>query len=172
MHGIRNQPQPPGPARGGFVAGGLRGFTLVELIVVIALVAIVATVGVSRFASPAPFGARAASDQLASALRAAHRLAVAQRRVVHVVVEADPARVSICRDAACTQPIAPADGSAQWFAAGSGIVLSSAASFSIDGMGRPSFASALEITPGDGAATTGPTVRVEPETGLVRLLTP
>lgn len=135
----------------------------------ISILAIVATIGMTRFASPAPFSAQAAADQLASTLRAAQRIAVAQRGVVHVVVQADPATVSLCRDAACTQPIAPADGSAAWFEPGSAIVLSGSASFSIDGMGRPSFATALDLTPSDSGAT-GPMVRVEPETGLVRLL--
>lgn len=147
----------------------MRGFTLVELVVVISILAIVATIGMTRFASPAPFGAQAAADQLASVLRAAQRLAVAQRRVVHVLVQADPASVSLCRDAACTQPIAPGDGSPAWFTPSGSVALSADANFSIDGMGRPSLATALDLTPSDSGAV-GPTVRVEPETGLVRLL--
>jgi prepilin-type N-terminal cleavage/methylation domain-containing protein len=150
-----------------------RGFTLVELIVVIAVVAIVATIGMTRFASPAPFAARAASDQLASVLRAAHRIAVAQRAVVHVLVDAHPARVRLCRDVACTQPIAPADGSSQWFTAPEGTRLSASAQYSVDGFGRPSLGSALELRPtDDGGSVQGPIVRIEPETGLVHLPAP
>jgi MSHA pilin protein MshC len=167
--------RPPGFPRDGlvpFCGPHPRGFTLVELIVVIAILAIISTIGMSRFASTAPFTARAAADELGSTLRAAQRIAVAQRRVVHVLVQADPVLVQLCRDAACTEPIAPTDGSSSWFNPGAGIVLSASASFSFDGMGRPSFGSALELIPSDGGSTLGPTVRVEPDTGLVRLVRP
>jgi prepilin-type N-terminal cleavage/methylation domain-containing protein len=170
-------PRPPGFARGGRRhssavrrCGAPAGFTLVELVVVIAVLAIVATVGMSRFASPAPFAARAASDQLASALRAAHRVAVAQRSTVHVVIAASPATVRLCRDAACAQPIAPADGSSAWYTAPGDTRLSASATFTIDGFGRPSIGVPLDLRPLDASGTVqGPLVRVEPETGLVHL---
>lgn len=161
---------PDGPPKGRCDAAG---FTLVELVVVIAVLAIVATVGMTRFASPAPFAARAASDQLASALRAAHRVAVAQRSTVHVVIAASPAAVQLCRDAGCALPIAPADGSTAWYAPPGDTRLSASASFSVDGFGRPSLAAPLELRPLDTSGTVqGPIVRIEPETGLVRLLSP
>jgi prepilin-type N-terminal cleavage/methylation domain-containing protein len=147
-----------------------RGFTLVELVVVIAVLAIVAAIGMTRFASQAPFAARAASDQLASVLRSAHRIAVAQRATVHVLVDAHPARVRLCRDLACTQPITPADGSAQWYTAPDGTRLNASAQYAIDGFGRPSISTALDLRPTDDSGSVqGPIVRIEPETGLVHL---
>lgn len=139
----------------------------------ITIVAVIATVGASRFATASPFAGRAAADQLASALRSAQRLAVAQRQVLYVQVQANPPALQVCRDVACVQTVPPADGSGAWLATRGGMRFDVGASFSFDGMGRPSLAAAQDFTPRDESGkTSGATVRVEAETGLVRLLTP
>jgi MSHA pilin protein MshC len=149
------------------------GFTLVELVMVITIVAVIATVGMSRFASSSPFAGRALADQLAAALRSAQRLAVAQRQMLYVQVIAHPAAVLICRDAGCAQAIEPDDGGTSWIAAPSGTRLDAGASFSIDGMGRPSLAAAQDFQPQDASGQpNGPIVRVEAETGFARVVTP
>jgi len=161
------------PPSGGLGACPARGFTLVELVMVITIVAVIASVGMSRFASPSPFAGRALADQLASSLRAAQRLAVAQRQVLYVQVVANPAAVLICRDLACAQAVTPVDGSAAWLTAAAGARLDTGAAYSIDGMGRPSLAAAQTFTPLDEAGQpSGPVVRVEAETGFARVLTP
>jgi MSHA pilin protein MshC len=146
------------------------GFTLVELVTVVAIVGIVATVGAVRFASPSPFAGRAASDALAASLRHAQRMAVAQRTPLHVVVGDVPASLAICRDAACTLPVASPDDE-PWFRPRGVAGLSAAGTFSFDGMGRPSVTTAWSTRPvGDDGRPIGPSVQVEAETGLVRVL--
>lgn len=140
---------------------------------VITILAVVAAVGMGRFAAPSPFAGRALADQLASTLRSAQRLAVAQRQVLYVQVTASPAAVQICRDAGCTQALAPADGSAAWLSAAGGARLDVGASYSVDGMGRPSLTAAQTFTPLDESGQpSGPQVRVEPETGFARVVLP
>jgi hypothetical protein len=81
--------------------------------------------------------------------------------------------VLICRDAGCAQAVAPPDGSAAWLAAAGGARLDAGASYSIDGMGRPSLVAAQSFTPQDEAGqTSGPVVRVEAETGFARVVLP
>lgn len=148
------------------------GFTLVELVVVISILAIVATVGIGRFASTSPFAGRAAADQLAAALRGAQRLAVAQRSTLYVQVQGAPAAVHVCLDIACAQPLAPSDGGA-WIAVQGGTRFDASANYSIDALGRPSLVAAQSFTPIDEAGVaSGPPVRVEAESGLVRVMTP
>jgi prepilin-type N-terminal cleavage/methylation domain-containing protein len=156
-----------------------QGFTLVELVVVISIVAVLATVGSSRFASPSPFAGRATAEQLASALRTAHRLAVAGRKTLTVQLSTSPSQVRVCLDAACAQPLlqalSPELTSGGWLALDprNGTLLSSALSYQVDGMGRPSLASTQNIQPlnPDGQVN-GPTVRIEVDTGLVRVIAP
>ncbi len=156
-----------------------RGFTLVELVVVISIVAVLATVGSSRFASPSPFAGRATAEQLASALRTAHRLAVASRRPLTVQVVDNPAKLRVCLDPACTQPLpqalSPEPGTGGWLALDprNGTLLSAATTYEVDGKGKPSLANALDLRPLDPEGNTnGPTVRIEAETGLVRVIAP
>jgi hypothetical protein len=90
-----------------------------------------------------------------------------------VQVIANPAAVLICRDAGCAQAVAPADGSEAWLAAPGGTRLDTGASYSIDGMGRPSLATAQDFRPQDDAGQpSGPVVRVEAETGFARVVIP
>ena len=68
-----------------------RGFTLVELVVVMVLMAIITAVGMSRFASREPFAVQAVADQLMSGLRLAQATAIAQRRTIYLQLGATPA---------------------------------------------------------------------------------
>jgi hypothetical protein len=88
---------------------------------------------------------------------------------VYVNIDAAARRVYVCLDAAspCAQPLAaPIGGSLDVTAPATISFASGAAQFSFDGLGRPSFASALTLTAANGARQFS--VTVEPETGYVR----
>ncbi len=80
----------------------MRGFTLVEMIVVMVLVGIVAAIGMARFFDNKGFDAVAYADRVAGMLRYAQKLAIAQNRAVYVDVNGS--RVALCFDANCSAP--------------------------------------------------------------------
>lgn len=62
-----------------------KGFTMIELIIVIALLAILSVVGMSRFANTGVFTQRAIADQVALLLKTAQKVAITQRRSIYIV---------------------------------------------------------------------------------------
>ncbi|MGH8855691.1 MAG: prepilin-type N-terminal cleavage/methylation domain-containing protein [Telluria sp.] len=59
-----------------------RGFTMVELVLVMVLVGVIAAIGVPRLMGDNSFDAAAFGDEVVSALRTAQKTAVARRRLV------------------------------------------------------------------------------------------
>lgn len=156
---------------------GSRGFTVVELVVVIALLGILSAVAVSRMTRTDLFTQRAAVDELAAALRQAHKRAIAQRGSVFITVDTVNRVVRFCRDATanCPNPMQePGSSAALLFTAPAGATLavspSSPVTFSIDNMGSfvgPTGAS-TDIVLDSPAATA--TARIWTETGLTETL--
>lgn len=161
-----------------------RGYTMVELVAVIAIVGVLAAVAIPRLAGRAAFDARAFYDLSQAVVRHAQKVAIAQRRVVYVDVSAT--RIAACYDAACASRVRPPldylqpstpSGAAHapaahcgndpgWLCAGApdGVTAGPAVQFTFDGLGRPSLAAQQVIT------VTGDVVRafaVERETGYV-----
>lgn len=166
-----------------------KGFTIVELIVVMVLVGILSTLAAARLMDRGDIEAPAFGQQARSMLRYGQKLAIAQNRPVYV--SGTPARIALCFNAACTQRvIAPAGntdtaatraacGSTTWYCEGvpAGVTIASAvAGMYFDEQGRPfavtdpvgsdvsTFAS-LTITLTGSAASD--VIVVEPETGYV-----
>ncbi len=82
------------------------GFTLVELVVVIALTGVMVAVAVPKFANGDIFETRGDAGLLSSTLRYAQKTAIAQRRNVYVILNnAVPDTVSLCFDTACNQAV-------------------------------------------------------------------
>jgi len=144
--------------------GFSRGFTMVELILVMVIVGILAAVAVPRMVGRNSFDTRGFTDQLAATARFAQKLAVVQRRDVSVRLTANDA--TLCYDAACATP-APGPGGEKPYAvsAPNGVSIASpVAVLTFDAGGRPNIAAQLDIqVNGSGAHH----ILVEQETGYV-----
>ena len=143
----------------------LQGFTVAELVVTIAILGIIAAVAMPRFTARNTFDSRGFHDQATATVRYAQKIAIAQRRIVNVVVSAT--QVQVCYDAPCASPVTDATTGAAFAAATApaGVSLS-ATSFNFDGLGKPSAAQTITFTstiPGDPARS----IVVENETGYV-----
>lgn len=146
-----------------------RGFTLVELIVVIALAGVLSFVAATRLNDRGSADARGFAEQVAATVRFAQKAAIAQRRSVYVNVDTAARRVFACLDSStsCTQPLAAPQGGNLDVTGPTTITLASgAAQFTFDAFGRPSVGAALSLTATGGSQPFS--VTVEPETGYVR----
>lgn len=143
------------------------GFTLVELVALIAIAGILVAIGVNRFADTRAFQARGYADEAAGVVRYAQKLAIARHNPVFVQIQAD--RLGLCRvvtlPCPAGQEVPGPDGEAPFQApAPSGVNLAPVTTFSFDALGRPSLAAALTVT------ITGDVARIliiEAETGYV-----
>lgn len=147
----------------------MKGFSLIELVVVILLVAILAAVAIPRF-TDAESKATWFHEQVKGGVRYAQRQAVAQRRCVFVQVAATEVRL-FYGDASCAitataltfmsigaEGTAPGDSTA--LTAPSGVTISPATTFSFNGLGQPSAGVSLNVG--------GRPITVAAETGYVQ----
>jgi MSHA pilin protein MshC len=87
-----------------FNRGSSRGFTMVELILVMVIAGILAAVAIPRFMGRTSFDTRGFTDQLASTVRFAQKLAISQRTPVFVQFTATDA--TLCYVATIPCPVA------------------------------------------------------------------
>ncbi len=138
-----------------------RGFTMIELTVVIVIVGILAVVAVAKLSGVDAFEVQGFFDSTKSAVRFAQKLAVAQRTNVVVVVNATS--VNVCyTNPGCGSPVTdPTTGQAMTLSAPDGVSLTGPASVSFDGLGR--------ATPGGTITVNGAgisrSLTIEQETG-------
>jgi prepilin-type N-terminal cleavage/methylation domain-containing protein len=139
-----------------------RGFTLAELVVVILLVGILAAAIVPRFLSRSQIEFQGAYDEALSAVRHAHKLAIAGRTSVFVQVTGSS--LSVCYGSGtCSSPAPdPSRGGSLVVSPASGVTITGT-SFSFDALGRPSAASVVTVA-GGGLSRS---FTVEAETGHV-----
>ncbi|WP_379056960.1 Tfp pilus assembly protein FimT/FimU [Methylophilus luteus] len=149
-----------------------RGFTLVELVVVIALAGVMVAVAAPRFANGDIFETRGDAGLLSSTLRYAQKTAIAQRRDVYAIRNAavTPNTVRLCFDAACAQSVInPETGTAYVFTFSKSVTVSAFNnSLGFDALGRaiPNVASSYTVTNKNGAQSF--TVNIEQDTGYIR----
>ncbi len=143
-----------------------KGFTLVELIGVIAIAGILAAVAAPRFFDSATFAARGYFDATAGFLRHAQKMAIARHGGVSVLVESEGLTLCHVSSAPCPEAdqIAGPDGSLPYqVRVPNGVSLTgSVGSIAFDAQGRPDSAATLTIV-GDQTRI----LTVEAETGYV-----
>lgn len=144
----------------------MRGFTLVEMVVVIVIVGVLALAVIPRFVGRVGFDARGFFDETQAMLRYGQKVAVAQHTGVFVRLSAGT--VDLCYDAACAARVLnPADQAAFSKTAPSGVtIVSTAASFAFDALGKPNPDAAVSYII-SAAGEPSRTITVERETGYV-----
>jgi len=143
------------------------GFTVVELVVVMAILGLLAAVVGPRFVGRDAFASRGFYNEAQSVVRYAQKTAIAWRRPVFVCVTATVVSAGSVSDCS-TLLVHPATGAALTTTAPSGVTLTPA-SFSFDGGGRPS--PNAQTTIAIASTISGDPARqivVEAETGYVR----
>ena len=146
----------------------MRGFTLVEFIVVLVLVGILSAVGMAKMGSRQTFDSLGYFDSARQAVQYGRRVAVSQQRNVCVNVSSNGlsmTQASSAGSSVCTVGVIdPATGSAFNLVVPTGIVLSGT-SLQFDAQGRQTSGAAVTLSIiGDGLTRV---VTVENETGYV-----
>lgn len=138
-----------------------RGFTIIELVIVMIVIGILAVFASSKFADRADFQARGFQDETRSLLRYAQKSAIAQRRNVCVALNAAGVALTIDTNT-------PGDGtcdsalSLPSLAQGGSGLVPSVASFRFRPLGDTD--QAVNVT----AVISGVTITVDARTGYVR----
>jgi len=155
-----------------------KGFTLTELVVVIAIAAILAAIATSRYSNQS-FDTRGFTDQTLAMLRYAQKTAISQRRTVCVSISGNaislsylvpPGGNTTCPGTAMSQP----GGSGAFSAtAASGVTMTltgTTSPFSFSPLGQPSNSGGVPLTAQFTVTIAGDvtnTITVEQETGYV-----
>jgi MSHA pilin protein MshC len=142
-----------------------RGFTLIEMIMVMVIVGILAAVVAPRFLGTSVFQSRGFADQVQATLRYAQKEAIAQRSLVCVTLTSASVTLAIASSSAavvCTLPLVlPAGGSSITAPPGVTFASYTSANFNFDALGRTATRQTIVV---NGASNN---IIVEAETGYV-----
>lgn len=159
--------------RGRMLPAFSRGFTLVELVMVIVLLGVLAAVAIPKIVGPSVFNTRGFHDQTLAYLRYAQKTAVAQRRTVCVSFTGSSLSLSVASAAgvlSCSANlVGPAGEVPATATAASGTAYSATPSnFNFDGLGQPIDATGTLLGRQTiVVADSGLTITIEAQTGLV-----
>jgi MSHA pilin protein MshC len=152
----------------------VRGFTLIELIMVIVILGVLAVYAAPRMFDNAAFNARGFHDETLAYLRYGQKTAVAQRRTVCVTFTSSSLTLAIASGAATTTCATAGtltgpkgdSGSTITLSANGGVTYSGIppASFNFDGLGQPINPATGQTFQVLGASNS---ITVEPGTGYV-----
>lgn len=154
-----------------------RGFTLIELVAVIAITSVLVATAVPRFASSQTYSTRGDTGALTSALRYAQKTAIAQHRMVYFVLDTGVRKLRLCYDSACTTELTnpvTQEGFNQTLSSSVSLSANSVTTLGFDPLGRPTNAAAVLLA--DNATFTvqnatqvaqSTVLTVEAETGYV-----
>jgi MSHA pilin protein MshC len=144
----------------------IRGFTLVELVMVMLITGVLAAVAIPAMFSRLTFDTRGFADQVRAALQYAQKVAVAQRRNVCATVATSSIALTqgTAAGAACTAPVLNiSTGSSFVLNAPSGVSFGGAVTITFDALGQAASAATVTVT-GDQSIP----IYVEAVTGYVR----
>lgn len=150
-----------------------RGFTLIELIMVIVLLGVLAVFAAPRIFSSDDFNARGFHDETLAFLRYAQKTAIAQRRTVCVAFTTNSGTLNMASTAAtttCNTALrGPKGNSPGTITASTGVTYSSTPTdFNFDGLGQPITASGVAMaTQTIQVSKAAKSITVETATGYV-----
>lgn len=147
-------------------AGGIKGFTLIELVVTILLGGILAIIVAPRLLDLDTFSARGFQDETLALLRYAQKSAISHRRTVCVAFGSGSATLtiaSVADSSTCdTNLVGPKGESPATITAKTGVSYASTpTAFNFNALGQPSIAATISVS---GVSST---VTIEAETGYV-----
>lgn len=148
-----------------------RGFTLIELIMVIVILGVLAVFATPRIINTDDFNARGFHDETLALLRYAQKAAIAQRRTACVTFTMTTATLTIAAAAATSSCagnplVGPKGDSPGKITARSSVAyVAKPTDFSFDGLGQPSVSQSMDVS--NGISAMGSPITVEAVTGFV-----
>jgi len=140
-----------------------RGFTMIELTMVMVIVGVLAVVAVAKLSGVNNFEVQGFFESTKATVRFAQKLAIAQRRKVAVVVNANSVSVCYANPGCVASVIDPTTGQAMLLSVPTGVSITGPGTVSFDGLGRATPGGTITIA----SAGVTRSLVIEKDTGYV-----